>query len=124
LNDGTYKAHYLTTQGSKNFFEWRIKRSSKAGNCTIRVSIDGSNYIPLTPDGRTSTKFPCGRKAGYESVKFTLPKSIVSETSAVVQMEFETDYGTIVQCSDMIVQKYHNFQPQVCDPACKNGGVC
>lgn len=124
MNDGSYKAHYLTTQGSKNYFEWRIKRSSKQGNCTIRVSTDGMNYVPLTPDGRTAFKFPCGRKPGYESTKFTLPKSIVSESGAVVQLEFETDYGTIVQCADMIVQQYHDFQPQVCDPACKNGGVC
>jgi hypothetical protein len=96
MNDGTYKSHYLTVQGSKNYFEWRIKRSAKDGNCTVRVSTDGMNYMPLTPDGRTSIKFPCGRKAGYESTKFTLPKTIVSESGAVVQLELETDYGTIV----------------------------
>jgi len=96
MNDGSFKSHYLTTQGSKNYFEWRIKRSAKNGNCTVRVSTDGLNYMPLTPEGRTNFKFPCAHKAGYESTKFTLPKSIVAETGAVVQLEIETDYGTVV----------------------------
>jgi|SaaInl33SG_5_DNA_1037386.scaffolds.fasta_scaffold86212_1 hypothetical protein len=96
MNDGSYKSHYLTTQGSKNYFEWRVKRSAKNGNCTIRVSADGMNYQPLTPDGRKSFKFPCAHKAGYESTKFTLPKNIVAEGGAVVQLELETDYGTVV----------------------------
>ena len=125
MSDGTQKAHFLTTQGSKNAFEWRIKRSAKNGNCTVRVSVDGLNYQPLTPDGKTKFKFACGRKAGYESTRFTLPKNLVSESgAAVVQLELETEFGTIVQCSDMIIQPYHDFVPQVCDPACKNGGVC
>jgi len=44
LNDGTFKAHYLTTQQSKNSFEWRVKRSARNGNCTIRMTVDGINY--------------------------------------------------------------------------------
>ena len=47
-NDGS-QAHYLTTQNSMNFFQWRIKRPSPVGNCTIRVSVDGSNFHPLMP---------------------------------------------------------------------------
>ena len=39
-------------------------------------------------------------------------------------MEFETEFGTVVQCSDMIVQAQHNFVLQKCDPKCENGGVC
>ena len=50
-NDGNYKAHFLTVQSSKNYFEWRVKRSSKTGNCTVRVSLDGENYSPITPHG-------------------------------------------------------------------------
>lgn len=54
-----------------------------------------------------------------------LPKSIVSDKEPVVmQMEFETEFGTIVQCSDMIVQRLVPFHPMKCSPACKNGGVC
>lgn len=36
----------------------------------------------------------------------------------------QTSLGTIVQCSDLIVQKTIGFQAQKCDPHCKNGGVC
>lgn len=51
-NDGSYKAHFLTVQNSRNYFEWRVKRSSKNSNCTIRVSNDGEgSYTPLTPIG-------------------------------------------------------------------------
>lgn len=39
-------------------------------------------------------------------------------------MEFETEYGTIVQCADIIVQKEEKFTNVKCDPKCKNGGVC
>ncbi len=83
-NDGSWKSHFLTKQGSKNYFQWRIKRVSKAGNCTIRVSLDGKNYIPLTPTGFNSPKFTCGRSIGYESAEFRLPKSIISELGAVI----------------------------------------
>jgi hypothetical protein len=103
LNDGSYKSHFLTTQSSKNNFEWRVKRAAKTGNCTVRVSVDGENYQPLTPIKFSKFKFPCGRKVGYESVEYTLPKSMVAENGAVVQLEFETDYGTVVQCADMII---------------------
>ena len=104
--DGSTKSHFLTMQGSINFFQWRIKRPSKTGNCTIRVSMDGTNFIPLRPEGVSSQRFPCGRKYGYESGKFKLPRSIVaSNPGAVLQMEFDTEFGTIVQCSDIIVQK-------------------
>ena len=59
--------------------------------------------MPLTPFGHQKFKFGCGRKAGYETVVYKLPKSIIAERGAVVQLEFETEYGTVVQCSDMIV---------------------
>mmetsp|Transcript_29936 Transcript_29936/g.45783 ORF Transcript_29936/g.45783 Transcript_29936/m.45783 type:complete len:105 (+) Transcript_29936:799-1113(+) len=39
-------------------------------------------------------------------------------------MEFETEFGTVVQCSDVIVQKLTNFVLQHCEPRCMNGGVC
>jgi hypothetical protein len=39
-------------------------------------------------------------------------------------LEFETEYGTIVQCADIIVQKEEKFTNVKCDPKCKNGGVC
>lgn len=123
-NDGTYKAHYLASQSSKNIFEWRVKRSSKSGNCTIRVSTDGENFSPLLPVGKTIDKFSCGRKTGYESMQYNFPKSLVAEKGAVVQLEFETEYGTIVQCADIIVQREEKFQNVKCDPKCKNGGVC
>ena len=45
----------------------------------MRVSIDGLSYVPLTPKGKKNFKFPCGRKAGYEQVEFTLPKLIVGD---------------------------------------------
>lgn len=67
-NDGSYKSHYLAVQSSKNQFEWRVKRASKAGNCTVRISVDGENYVPLQPLGTKHHKFPCGRKVGYETV--------------------------------------------------------
>ena len=50
-NDGSFKSHFLTSQSSKNYIQWRVKRSAKNGNCTIRVSTDGENFIPLTPTG-------------------------------------------------------------------------
>lgn len=69
----------------------------------MRVSLDGESYTPLVPFGKTTFKFPCGRKAGYESVMYQLPKTIVSEHGAVIQFEFETEKGVIVQCADIIV---------------------
>jgi len=69
----------------------------------MRVSLDGESYSPLMPMGHTNFKFPCGRKAGYESVLFQLPKTIVSDRGAVMQFEFETEKGVIVQCADIIV---------------------
>ena len=93
-NDGSWKSHYLTKQSSTNYFQWRVKRIAKNGNCTIRISTDGKNYIPLNPAGFQSPKFTCGRSIGYESAEFKLPKSIVKD--AVVQMEFETELGTVV----------------------------
>lgn len=123
-NDGSKKAHYLTTQGSKNQFEWRVKRASPSGNCTIRLSVDGDNYLPITPVGKSNFKFPCGRKVGYETATFALPRQIVSDDNVVAQLEFETELGTVVQCSDMIVQKLNPFKLQKCDPKCQNGGVC
>jgi len=48
----------------------------------------------------------------------------VSETGAVLQFEFETEFGTIVQCSDIVIQRAHPFVPLKCDPNCQNGGVC
>lgn len=86
--------------------------------------MDGENYIPLIPHGHKNFKFPCGRKSGYEQVQYNFPKTIVAEHGAVLQLEFETDFGTVVQCADMIVQRAHQFQPSKCDPPCKNGGVC
>jgi hypothetical protein len=56
--------------------------------------MDGQSFVPLTPKGRKNFKFPCGRKAGYEQVEFTLPKLIVGD--AVVQFEFDTEFGTTV----------------------------
>ena len=105
-------------------FQWRVKRSSPNGNCTIRVSIDAYNFVPLIPDGQTNFKFPCGRKAGYESAKYTLPKNVVADKGGLIQLEFETELGTIVQCADIIVQRLQPFMVQKCDPACQNGGVC
>lgn len=96
MNDGTYKAHYLTTQLSKNHFEWRVKRSAVDGNCTVRMTVDGTNYQPLTPVKKNHFKFPCGRKVGYEQVEFKLPKNMVAEDGGVLQLEFETVYGTVV----------------------------
>ena len=115
-NDGQHKAHYLTTQSSRNYFQWRTKRSSKTGSCTVRASVDGESYVPLTPLGRKNFKFPCARKAGYEQVEFTLPKGIVG--TVVLQLEVETEFGTIVQCADMIVQPTKAFVPNKCSPAC------
>ena len=80
--------------------------------------------MPLTPHGKSKFKFDCGRSAGYESAEFVLPKSIVAENGGILQLEFETESGTIVQCADIIVQRSHPFVPQTCDPKCQNGGVC
>ena len=89
------------------------------------MSVDGVNFIPLRPEGVQSQKFPCGRTYGYQSGTFKFPRSIVAENpGAVLQMEFDTDYGTIVQCADIIVQKVKPFLVQKCEPSCKNGGVC
>lgn len=62
------RAHFLTTQGSKNYIQWRTKRVAKEGNCTIKVSNDAKTYMAVTPVGMKSNFFPCGRKVGYEAV--------------------------------------------------------
>jgi hypothetical protein len=38
-----------------------------------------------------------------------LPKSIVSETGAVMQLELENEFGVIIQCSDIIVQRLNLY---------------
>lgn len=68
------RAHFLTTQGSKNYIQWRTKRVAKEGNCTIKVSNDAKTYMAVTPVGMKSNFFPCGRKVGYEAVQIKLPK--------------------------------------------------
>ena len=57
-------------------------------------------------------------------MEFTLPKGTVG--NVVLQLEFDTEFGTIVQCADMIVQaaKAFDAKPRQCDPPCQNGGVC
>lgn len=75
-----------------------------------------------------SNFFPCGRKVGYEAVQIRLPKQMVSADKGpdfiILQFEMYSYLGTIVQCSDMIVEKAKNFHNEKCDPQCKNGGVC
>jgi hypothetical protein len=78
----------------------------------------------LIPVGKASYRFPCGKSYGYDSAEFVLPKKFQNEKGAVLQLEFEHDQGTVVQCGDIIIQKFHNFVPQVCEPKCMNGGVC
>ena len=77
-------AHFLTTQGSMNSLQWRIKRPSKVGKCIIRVSVDGNNYHPIRPEGVNSHEFPCGRQYGYESGNFKFPKSLISEDGTAI----------------------------------------
>ena len=73
------KAHYLTTQGSKNYVQWRVKRISKTGNCTVKLSNDGGKiFTPVAPIGSKSIYFACGRHTGYESVTLRFPKNFVS----------------------------------------------
>ena len=80
--------------------------------------------MPLTPINKQNFRIPCGRKAGYESIEVKLPKSIVAEKGAVVQLEFSTPWGTVIQCADIIVQRQQLFHQSMCEPKCKNGGVC
>lgn len=69
--------------------------------------------MAITPVGMKSNFFPCGRKVGYEAVQIKLPKQIVSSDKGadfmILQFEMYTYLGTIVQCSDMIVEKVKNF---------------
>ena len=69
----------------------------------MRISLDGENYSPLKPIDQSNFNFPCGRSAGYESVEYQLPKNIVAEHGAVMQFEWETETGVVVQCSDVII---------------------
>jgi hypothetical protein len=48
------------------------------------MTVDGVNYQPLTPLKKTKFKFPCGRKVGYETIEYKLPKSMVAEDGGVV----------------------------------------
>lgn len=101
-----------------------MKRATKEGFCQIRLSSDGVGFQPLTPVGKAGYRFPCGRAYGFESAEYVLPKKFVNERGAVLQFEFEHELGSVVQCGDIIIQKFHNFVPQVCEPRCQNGGVC
>ena len=83
------KSHYLTSQGSRNYVQWRTKRVAKSGNCTIKLSGDGKTFHPITPNGYKSSLFPCGRKVGYESVVVKLPKNLVTEGDGFIIMQFE-----------------------------------
>ena len=95
---------------------------AKDGNCTIKVSADGKSFSSITPIGWKGAFFPCGRKVGYESTVIKLPKSMTSGEKnndfIILQFEMYTYLGTIVQCSDMIVQKQNTFSNQKCDPHC------
>jgi hypothetical protein len=53
------------------------------------------------PEGVNQQRFPCGRHYGYESGKFKFPRGLINrneyaEGEALLQLEFETEYGTIV----------------------------
>lgn len=99
---------------------------ARDGNCTIKMSSDGKTFQTITPLGMKSSVFPCGRNVGYESTVIKTPKSMVSAEGGfvILQFEMQTYMGTIVQCSDLIIQKTIGFSNQKCDPHCKNGGVC
>ena len=98
------KSHYLTSQGSRNYVQWRTKRVAKLGNCTIKLSNDGKTFHPIIPHGYKNSLFPCGRKIGYESVVIKLPKNLVTDDGFIImQFEMHTHMGIITQCSDMIV---------------------
>jgi len=71
-------------QGSKNYFQWRTKRKAKGGNCTVKVSMDGSQFFDALPVGSKQKMFPCGRNAGYESKLLRLPKQVVSKNNEMV----------------------------------------
>lgn len=78
-NENT-KAHFLTSQGSKNYVQWRVKRSVADGNCSIKLSSDGGKiYKAITPVGAKSEFFQCGRRTGYESVTIKLPKDVITK---------------------------------------------
>lgn len=74
--------------------------------------------MPMVPVGRALFKFPCGRKSGFESAEYVLPRNAVNDKGAILQLEFETEWGTSVQCGDIIIQKDHPFVPTVCNPKC------
>ena len=102
-NDGNFKAHSMIMQGSRNFFQWRVKRGTKTGHCTLRLSSDGLSFHPLTPVGKSNYRFACGKSSGYESAEIVMPKRFVNEHGAILQLEFEHELGTAVQCGDIII---------------------
>ena len=108
-NNGQFKATSMIISGSKNYFQWRVKRPSKDGRCTIKMSNDGETFLTLTPHGKSKSRFNCGRTSGYESAEFVVPKQIQNDKGAILQLEFETENGVILQCADLIVQKYQPF---------------
>lgn len=70
-------------------------------------------YQQVAPVGSKTNTFPCGRSVGYESVIIKLPKNMVTNDNndfVVMQFEMQTQYGVIIQCSDLIVQKTYGFQ--------------
>lgn len=101
------KSHFLATTGSKNYIQWRVKRPSKEGNCTIKMSADGHIFTPITPVGQKVAWFACGRKSGYENVLVKLPKNMVTKDPnsdyVILQFEMYTSFGPIVQCADLII---------------------
>lgn len=102
------KSHFLATTGSKNYIQWRVKRISKEGNCTIKMSSDGGHiFNPITPVGQKVSWFACGRKTGYENILVKLPKNMVTKDPSsdyvILQFEMYTSFGPIVQCADLII---------------------
>ena len=82
--------HWMGSQGSKNFFQWRTLKAHHSSNCTLYISNGGETnefrlMRPLDDSSDFDGKFPCGRKAGFEGKEIKLPLDLTCE-SCVIQL--------------------------------------
>lgn len=128
------EAHYLTSTGKRNYFQWKTLKSHDSANCTIKLSTGFEDFEndfkvlrPRDDSGDADGKFPCGRKSGFEGKEFRIPEELKCER-CVIQLTQEVGKDEVIyQCADIVIledlttNQFINYQ---CPKACLNGGFC
>jgi hypothetical protein len=123
--------HYMTEVGRIERFYWHTIKGQPHANCTMSISTGGDNVQdfrllrPRDDSADLDGIFSCGRRAGYESKEFRLPKGFVCDTCTLKMTWILNDQERVHQCSDLtIMDVLGDEDGSECSGQCFNGGVC